>query len=79
MIATIVDTDALLQVIWVSIIAGVGVTAGYGFGILGTARTVELGRDGRLAEAILLAIVGVVGYAVVIAAIVWGILMLVND
>jgi hypothetical protein len=78
-IATIVDTDALLQVIWVSIVAGVGVTACYGLGILGTARTVELGRHGRLAEAILLAIVGVAGYAVVIAAIVWGILMLVND
>ena len=29
MIASIVDTDALLQVIWVSLIAGVGVPSCY--------------------------------------------------
>ena len=35
MIASIVDTDALLQVIWVSLIAGVGVPSCYGLAILG--------------------------------------------
>lgn len=79
MIASIVDTHALLQVIWVSIVAGVGVTSAYGLGILGATRAVELGRDGRVAEATVFAIVGVLGLAVVIAAIVWGILMLVSD
>jgi hypothetical protein len=78
-IASIVDTDALLQVIWVSLVAGVGVPSCYALAILGATRTVELGRDGRVAEAALLAIVGIVGFAVVIAAIVWGILMLVSD
>jgi hypothetical protein len=78
-IATIVDTDALLQVIWVSIAAGVGVTASYAFAILGATRALELGRDGRVAEATIFAIAGIVGIAVVIAALVWGILMLVND
>lgn len=79
MIASIVDTHALVQVLWVSVVAGVGVTSCYGLGILGTTRAVEFGRDGRLAEAAFFAIVGVLGFAVVIAAIVWGILMLVND
>ena len=79
MIATIVDTDALLQVIWVSIVAGVGLTASYGLAILGATRAVEFGRDGRLAEATVFAVVGIVGFGVVIAAIVWGIVMLVND
>ena len=79
MIATIVDTDALLQVIWVSLVAGVGLTAFYGLAILGATRAVEFGRDGRRVEAAVLAIVGIVGFGVVIAAIVWGILMLVND
>jgi hypothetical protein len=78
-IAAIVDTHALLQVIWVSIVAGVGVTAAYGFAILGAGRAVELGRDGRVAEATVFAVVGIVGICVVIAAIVWGIVMLVND
>jgi hypothetical protein len=78
-IASIVDTDALLQVVWVSLIAGVGVPACYGFAILGSTRAIELGRDGRVAEAAVLAVVGVVGLAVVIASIVFGIVTLVND
>jgi hypothetical protein len=78
-IASIVDTDALVQVLWVSIVAGVGVTSCYGLAILGAARAVELGRDGRVAEATLFAVVGIIGFVVVIAAIVWGILMLVDD
>jgi hypothetical protein len=79
MIASIVDTHALVQVLWVSVLAGVGVTACYGLAILGATRAVEFGRDGRIAEATIFVIVGVLGFAVVIAAIVWGILMLVND
>jgi hypothetical protein len=78
-IASIVDTDALLQVIWVSILAGVGVTSAYGLAILGANRAVELGRDGRVAEATIFAVVGIVGFAVVIGALVWGIVTLVND
>ena len=35
MIATVVDWDALLQVIWVSLVAGVGVTAAWAFAIVG--------------------------------------------
>jgi hypothetical protein len=78
-IASIVDTDALLQVIWVSLIAGIGVPSCYALAILGSTRALELGRNGRPAEAVLLGIVGVVGLAVVIASIVFGILTLVND
>jgi len=78
-IASIVDTDALLQVIWVSLLAGVAVPACYGLAILGATRTLEHGRDGRVAEATVFAILGVLGLAVVIGAIVFGILTLVND
>ena len=79
MIASIVDTDALLQVIWVSLLAGVGVPACFGLAILGSTRAIEFGRDGRIAEAAVFAVVGVVGLGVVIASIVFGILTLVND
>jgi hypothetical protein len=78
-IASIVDTDALLQVIWVSLIAGVGVPASYALAILGSTRAIEFGRDGRIAEAAIFAVVGVVGLGVVIASIVFGILTLVSD
>jgi hypothetical protein len=79
MIASIVDTDALLQVIWVSLLAGVGVPSCYALAILGSTRAIELGRDGRVAEAAAFTVIGVVGLCVVIAAIVFGILTLVND
>jgi hypothetical protein len=78
-IASIVDTHALLQVIWVSLIAGVGVPACYGLAILGSNRALGFGRDGRPLEAVVFAVVGVLGLGVVIASIVFGILTLVND
>jgi len=79
MIASIVDGHALVQVIWVSLIAGVGVPSCYALAILGAARSVQLGRDGHTAKASAFALVGVIGLAIVIASIVFGILTLVND
>jgi hypothetical protein len=78
-IATIVDWDALLQVIWVSLAAGVGVPAAWAFALLGATRAVEYGRDGRTAEAALYGVVGVSGVAAVLAAIVFGIVILTGD
>ena len=49
MIASIVDTDALLEVIGVSIVAGIGLTAVYGVAIVGATRAVDLGRRGATA------------------------------
>jgi hypothetical protein len=78
-IATVVDWDALLQVIWVSLLAGVGVTAAYGFALLGSTRALESGRDGQVGGAVVYAAVGVLGFAIVIAAIVFGIVILTGD
>jgi len=78
-IATIVDWDALLQVIWVSLLAGVGVTAAWGFALLGATRALESGRDGRAGGAAAYAVVGVVGFAIVVGAIVFGIVILSGD
>jgi hypothetical protein len=74
--AAIVDWDALLTVIWASVVAGIGVTAAYGFAILGGTRAVDLGREGRVGEAALFAVVCAMGIAVVIGAIVFGIVVL---
>ena len=79
MIGAIVDTHALTQVLWVSVVAGVGVSAAWGFAILGSTRAVEFGRDGRMGEATLYAVLGIVGLAVVLAAIVFGIVILTGD
>jgi len=76
MIASIVDTHALLTVVWVSLLAGIGVTAAYGFAILGGVRALELGRSGRIGEAAMFAVVGVLGMATTVGAIVFGIVVL---
>jgi hypothetical protein len=75
MIAT-VDWDALLTVIWSAALAGTGATAAYGLAILGASRAVELGRTGRMGEATVYAVIGVLGTAAVIAAVVFGIVVL---
>jgi hypothetical protein len=78
-IATIVDWDAILQVIWVSLLAGVGVTGAYAFALLGSTRALESGREGRVGIAIGYAAVGVLGLAIVVGAIVFGIVILTGD
>jgi hypothetical protein len=78
-IATVVDWDAVLQVIWVSLVAGVGVTAAWGFALLGSTRALELGRAGRVGEAAIYGVVGLAGLVAVVAAIVFGIVILTGD
>jgi hypothetical protein len=75
-LASIVDWDALLTVVWASVAAGVGVTAAFGFAILGGTRAYELSRDGRSGEATVFGVVGAVAGVTVIAAIVVGIVVL---
>jgi hypothetical protein len=72
----IIDWDALLTVVWASIAAGIGVTAAYGFAILGGTRAVDLGREGRVGEAALFGVVGAIGVILVIGAIAFGIVVL---
>jgi hypothetical protein len=71
-----VDWDALLTVIWSALVAGIGVTAAYGLVILGTTRALDLGRQGRTGEAAVYGVIGVLGGATVVAAIVFGIVVL---
>ena len=75
-LGAIVDGDALLDVVWASLAAGVGVTALFGIAILGAVRAVDLSRNGRSAEALALAGVGALALLVVAAAIVFGIVVM---
>jgi hypothetical protein len=79
MIASIVDSDALLQVLWVSLVAGVGVTGSYAVGMLGAQRALQHGREGRPAEAAIFAVLCVAGFGAFVAAIVFGIVILTGD
>jgi hypothetical protein len=72
----VVDWDALTTVVWASVVAGVGLSAAYGLAILGGTRALDLGRDGRTGQATVFGVVGAIGIALVIAAIVVGLVVL---
>jgi hypothetical protein len=76
MTVAIIDWDALLTVVWASLLAGIGVTAAFGFAILGGTRALELGRDRRVGEATIYGVLGLIGVATVLGAIVFGIVVL---
>jgi hypothetical protein len=61
MLATLVDTSALAKVIWVSLVATVGLTAAFAVAILGATRFAELRRDERQLEAGLFGAIAVIG------------------
>lgn len=77
MVAT-VDWHALLTAVWAAAAGGIGVTAAYGFALLGTVRAIDLGRDGRVGEAVVYATIAALGFAVVVGAVVFGIVVLTN-
>jgi hypothetical protein len=76
MTLAIIDWDALLTVVWASLAAGIGVTAAFGFAILGGTRALEYGREGRPGEAAIYGTLGLLGVATVIGAIAFGIVVL---
>jgi hypothetical protein len=78
LLAEVVNGHDLLEVVWASLLAGIGVTAAYAFAILGGARAVDLTRSGRSAEAVIFGVVCALALAAVAAAVVYGIVIMVN-
>jgi hypothetical protein len=72
----VVDGDALLEVVWSSVLGGLGVTAVYGVAIFGATRAVDASRGGRGIEAAIMGVLCAIALAVVAAAIVFGILVM---
>jgi hypothetical protein len=76
MLATIVDTEALLKTIVAAFIAGVGVTLIFSLAILGASRFADLSRDGRSAEAIAFGALAVVALLAALVAVAVGIIVM---
>jgi hypothetical protein len=75
-LATVVDTDALLETIAASLIAGVGITIVFSLGILGAARWADARRDDRTLAAGAAGALALVALAASLAAVVIGILVM---
>lgn len=75
-LAVVVDWEKLLDVVIVSLVAGIGVTAVFAVAILGATRVMDMSRDGRAVEAGAYGVLAIVSLAVVIAAVVYGIVIM---
>jgi hypothetical protein len=62
-LAVLVDVKALLKVVWVSLVAGIGVTAAFSLAVLGATRAGDLRRGERAGAAVLWGVVAAVGLA----------------
>jgi hypothetical protein len=75
-LASVVDVDALLEVLWTSTLAGLGVTAIYAIAIVGVTRAADFSRDGRPVEAVVFGVLGALAFAVVCGSVVFGIVVM---
>jgi hypothetical protein len=76
MLATVVDTEALLKTVAAAFVAGVGVTLIFSLAILGAARFAELSRDGRPVAAASFGALAIVALAAAAAAVTVGIIVM---
>jgi hypothetical protein len=75
-LATIVEWGDVLQVVWASLVAGLGVTFAFSISLLGATRAVDLRRDGHAGAASVFAVLMVIGLIATAAAIVFGIVVM---
>jgi hypothetical protein len=71
-----VDWSALLEVVYTSLAAGIGVTAAFAVALLGATRAVDVRQDGHGVAAAGYAALTLIAFAVVVAAIVTGIVVM---
>jgi hypothetical protein len=75
--AEIVDWGSLLEIVVVSLVAGVGLTAVFSIAVLGAVRSVDSARDGRRITAGAFGAITLVALAACLAAIVYGVAIMV--
>ena len=77
-LAAIVDGADLLEVLWVSFAAGLGVTTVFAIGIVGATRTADMRRDGHVGGAVAYGALAVLAALGVVAAVVFAIVVMAN-
>jgi hypothetical protein len=73
-----VDNHLLWQVVWVSFLAGIGISALFSFVIVGAARAGEARRSGRGGLALTYALLAVLAFTVFAVGVVLGVQAMVN-
>ena len=73
-----IDWRALLDVVWVSLLAGIGVTAIYSLVIYTSGRSADARREGNGTAATLFGALAVLAFAVFLAGVVTGVTIMLN-
>jgi hypothetical protein len=76
--ASIVETKEMLETVAVSVVAGIGVTIAFSIAVYGATRFADLSRDQRPIAASAAAVTAVLAFAVCVAAVVFGIVVMIN-
>ena len=69
----VVEVNQIFEVIWVSLIAGIGITTAFSLVVLGTGRSAEARRSGRHSAAIAYGLLATVFLILVLASFVFAI------
>lgn len=78
-IATVVHVDELLQTVAASVVAGVGITVIFSVAIWGAARFVDFSGNERRIAAAGAAAVGILAFALTLAVVAVGLLVMLGD
>lgn len=76
--ATVVDWEALFDVIVASLIGGIGVTVVFSFAIYGSTRFADMQREHRTLEAAGYAAIALAGLAITVATVVLGLFVMLS-
>jgi hypothetical protein len=68
-----VEISQLAEVVWVSVLAGVGITTTYSLAVFGAGRYLEASRTGRRGAALAYASLAVVFLLVFAGSVIWGV------
>jgi hypothetical protein len=68
-----IDSGQILEVVWVSLLAGVGITAAYSLIVLGSARSLQARRSGQAAAAAAYAGLAGLMFLLFAAAVIYGV------
>jgi hypothetical protein len=68
-----IDAGQLAEVVWVSLLAGVGVTAAFSFVVLGSARSSEARRAGNSGAATAYAALAITMFTLFAAGVIFGV------
>jgi hypothetical protein len=68
-----IDAGQIAEVIWVSLLAGVGITGAYSLVVLGSARSLQARRSGQAFASVAYAGLAVVVFFLFAAAVIYGV------